>query len=142
MENPFFPFLNKYRSGSFCFKMDDTLRKVSNNTPRNEQGVYIIYKESISFNNIIYIGKTGTISQVGIYGKQGLYGRINNKQDKVARQSFFTEYMKLNGIQQIIIQWFVTVDEEYSDIPHYIEARIIQKYYTKTKELPLWNKEY
>ncbi|MFR7465587.1 MAG: hypothetical protein ACLUVG_13190 [Phocaeicola vulgatus] len=99
-------------------------------------------KSGISFENIIYIGKAGTISQLGIYGKQALYGRINNQQDDAKRQTFFSDSMKANGIHQIIIQWFVTVDDKHSDIPHCIEARLIQKYYKKTKELPLWNRNY
>ena len=73
---------------------------------------------------------------------QQLYGRINNKQDDLKRQTFFSDSMKANGIHQIIIQWFVTVDDRHSDIPHCIEARLIQKYYKKTKELPLWNRNY
>ena len=55
----------KYKSGYFNFKTDDILRKVSSDVPHDKQGVYIIYKECISFENIIYIGKAGTISQLG-----------------------------------------------------------------------------
>ena len=137
-----FHFLMKYKSGYFNFNHICNWRKVSSDVPRDKQGVYIIYKECISFENIIYIGKAGTISQLGIYGKQALYGRINNQQDDVKRQTFFSDSMKANGIHQIIIQWFVTVDDKHSDIPHCIEARLIQKYYKKTKELPLWNRNY
>lgn len=128
--------------GKFTLKRDEDLSKQSSSVP-HEHGVYIIFKNSISFGNILYIGNSGRLYNNGTFAKQTLYGRINNKQDKKNyRQSFFHNHIDEEAIHKLIFQWFQTIDNSNKYLPVYIEASLIQEYYLRYKILPLWNKHF
>ena len=58
-----------------------TLKEITKGIP-NAPGVYIIYN---SKEEIVYIGKAGTINQDGTFQKQGLRRRLNNQHNGMRR---------------------------------------------------------
>lgn len=128
--------------GKFTFKRDEDLSKQSSSVP-HEHGVYIIFKNSISFENILYIGNSGRLYNNGTFAKQTLHERINKKQDKdTYRQSFFNNHIDEKDVRKLIFQWFQTTNEINKFLPGYIEACLIQEYYRMSGKLPSWNKHF
>lgn len=126
-----------YIKKEYCsFKLGDTLRTQTRNIP-NGYGVYIFYKNKKD-GEILYIGKGGTILQNGCYKEQNLRERLNNKQDGMRREDFLCKKMKEDReIQQIVIEWYIINEQKY--LPAFIEALLLQEYYTKNSCLPIWN---
>ncbi len=86
----------------------------------------------------MYIGKGGTIQNDGSFKKQNLKERINNKQDGVKRQEFFSQKLsEESDISQLFIEWYIIDTKQY--IPGYYEAALIQEYYQQHARLPRWN---
>ncbi|RHR62679.1 hypothetical protein [Parabacteroides sp. AF17-28] len=135
-----FSILEKYSHGEFDYNKGDKLNEKSNKVP-NEHGVYIIFKNKTTFENILYIGASGKIKQNGSFPKQALRERINNKQNGKKRQQYFEESI-VGDIHKLVIQWFQTKDTQFIDLPLYVEACLIQEYYLKKGKLPLWNREF
>jgi len=138
--------LNNYKNkGSFSFKRDKKLEKVCN-APTKSSGIYIVYSMAESKDKPIYIGSSGKMQKDGKirHRKNGLYGRIvNGKQfDKSRRKLSWPKKMKEQQIDELNIYWYVTFDDENTDIPAYVEAVSIQKYYNKFRSLPDWNKAF
>ena len=46
------------------------------------------------------------------------------------------------GIDAPCIYWYVTLDDNFRDLPGYVEGLLMQRFYTKYGRLPLWNKEF
>jgi hypothetical protein len=81
----------KYKEqGHFFFESGDNLNTVSNKVP-NKPGVYYILRLGKGKIDLVYIGKSGTIQQNGTFKDQLLNGRLNNKQEGIKRQVFFSE---------------------------------------------------
>jgi hypothetical protein len=127
--------------GHFFFKKGNNLKEVSQDVP-NLPGVYYILRLARGRVDLVYIGKSGTINQKGIFKDQLLKERINNKQDDTPRQTFFNEKMTTENIDGLDIYWFVTVDEQNNDLPSYVEGLLMQRYYEIYGELPVWNKGF
>lgn len=133
---------NKYKNnGHFFFQKGDKLTDVSKDVPELP-GVYYIMRLAKGKIDLVYIGKSGTITQSGKFKKQLLRGRINNKQEGTKRQEFFDEKMNVENIDGLDIYWFVTMDKINSDLPGYVEGLLIQRYFGVYGELPPWNNEY
>ncbi|NQU81012.1 MAG: hypothetical protein HQ543_05790, partial [Bacteroidetes bacterium] len=81
--------LRKYKNkGHFFYKRGNNLRDVSKDVP-DLPGVYYIIRLAAGRVKLVYIGKSGSIEQDGQFKKQGLRGRLNNKQDGLQRQDYF-----------------------------------------------------
>jgi len=133
---------DKYKiNGHFFFEKGDILNEVSIDVP-NRPGIFYIIKLAKGRVELVYIGKSGTIHQNGKYSEQLLRDRINNKQDGVLRQQFFDKKIEDEHIDALDIYWFVTEDDQNSDIPEYVKGLLLQRYYELYKKLPLWHKEY
>ena len=134
--------LNKYEySGSFIFDGTVKLRKLmsSQNVP-NELGVYLIYSIKNGLEELIYIGKAGSIKTDGSRSEQGLFRRLQNKQDGLDRNQYFSDYIVQNKCE-IRVFWFVTHSEcLHKDLPAFVESCLLQEYYSKYGCLPKLNK--
>ena len=108
------------------------LTKIIEKIP-NTPGVYIIYNSN---EEIVYIGKAGTVNQDGTFKKQGLRKRLTNQHDGMRREDYFLSKIKKDGIAHIKIKWYELKDEV---IPGYIEGMLIQEYLNIHKKLPSWN---
>jgi len=132
----------KYKNnGHFFFKRGDRLSEVSKNVPELP-GVYYVIRLAKGRVELVYIGKSGTITRTGHFKDQLLKGRINNKQDGMKRQDFFDIKMIEENIDGLDIYWFVTMDESNSDLPAYMEGLLMQRFFEVQGRLPLWNKDF
>lgn len=134
--------LNKYKNnGHFFFKKGDRLSEASKEVPE-KPGVYYILRLAKGKVDLVYIGKSGTIIQNDKFKDQLLKGRINNKQEGIKRQEFFTLKIEQENIDALDIYWFVTIDENNKDLPGYVEGLLMQRFYEVNEMLPLWNKDF
>lgn len=133
---------NKYKNkGHFFFKFGDKLIEVSKDVP-DKPGVYYILRLARDKIDLVYIGKSGTISQSGKFKDQLLNDRINNKCNGMKRQDFFDEKINAEKIDALDIYWFVTIDRFNNDLPGYVEALLMQRYYDINRKLPEWHKYF
>jgi hypothetical protein len=80
---------NKYKNcGHVFFQKGDKLSDISNQVPEMP-GVYYILRLAKGRIDLVYIDKSGTITQSGTFKEQLLKRRINNKQEGMKRQEFF-----------------------------------------------------
>ena len=134
--------LKKYKNnGHFFFKNGDSLREVSKDVP-DLPGVYYIIRLAGGRVKLVYIGKSGSIEQDGQFKKQGLRGRLNNKQDDLQRQEYFEKKFMEENIDGLDIYWFVTFDKANRDLPVYVEGLIMQIFFERHGSLPAWNNSY
>jgi hypothetical protein len=134
--------LKKYKNtGHFFLKKNESLIEASKAVPELP-GVYYVILLAKGKPLLVYIGKSGTIMQNGKFKKQGLQGRLNNKQEGMKRQEFFELKFSQEKIDGLDIYWFVTYDEANHDLPGFIEGLIMQRYFELNGQLPEWNKEY
>jgi hypothetical protein len=132
----------KYKhSGHFFFKKGDSLFEVSKDVPELP-GVYYIIRLAEGKVELVNIGNSGTIAQNGQFKGQLLKSRINNKQDGMKRQDFFDKKMVEENIDGLDIYWFVTFDESNNDLPSFVKAQLMQRFYEVHGKLPLWNKNF
>lgn len=134
--------LSEYKkNGHFFFQEGDSLTIQSKDVP-DLPGVYYILRLSHDKEDLVYIGKSGTVLQNGQFKNQLLKGRINNKQEGMKRQQFFEQKMEQENIDGLYVYWFVTYDKQHQDLPGSVEGLIIQRYFDIHRCLPPWNKEF
>ena len=131
----------KYLKTGLCtFKLGDNLKEQTKNIPSGAYGVYKIYANSKD-GELLYIGKSGTCQCCGSFKAQDLKERLNNKQEGMRREEFFTKELSMNpNIKMLYIEWFIVDSKQY--LLGYCEAVLIQEYYETYAKLPLWNKEF
>lgn len=127
--------------GHFFFQKGNKLSEVSHDVPELP-GVYYILRLAKGKIDLVYIGKSGTITQSGVFKEQLLRGRINNKQEEMKRQEFFDKKLVEEKIDGLDIYWFVTMDQKNHDLPGYVEGLLMQRYFEIHGKLPLWNKDF
>ena len=128
-----------YNNSSFSLNINEKLsKKVKEIKLPNSFGIYIIYKNQKSYENIIYIGKAGEIKNNGTSKNQGLLKRLTNVRNNKTANNYFKELF-CDDIDKIIIEYFETSD---GIIPSFVEASLVQEYFSKFLRLPLLNKSY
>lgn len=131
--------VKKYKNkGHFFFNKGDRLADVSRDVPELP-GIYYIIRLAKSKVDLVYIGKSGTINQSGLFKDQLLKGSINNKSNGIKRQEYFEQKMFEENIDGLDIYWLVTMDKINNDLPGYVEGLLMQKYFDIHGTLPLWN---
>ncbi|MCA6379286.1 MAG: hypothetical protein IM606_15730 [Cytophagales bacterium] len=135
--------LKKYlKLGQFEFQLGDRLVDKCESVPI-EPGVYIFKTVKNGAASLVYIGASGTMRQNGKFANQLLKGRLNNMQNsKTRRQDYFESEIAKNQLDCIKVNWWVTFDQSNKDLPMYVEALLIQKYFDSHKKLPEWNTEF
>jgi hypothetical protein len=134
--------LDKYKNkGHFFYTKDDLLSEQSKDVP-NLPGVYLVYRLAGGKIDIVYIGKSGTIQQNGKPKDQGLRKRLNNTHQGLNRQDYFNKKIEEENIEALDIYWYVTFDNNYRDLPSFVEGLLIQKYFDLYGQLPIWNLEF
>jgi hypothetical protein len=134
--------INQYACrGEFSFKKDDKLNMVSSKLPETP-GVYIFSVIKDKKEEVVYIGKSGTLEQNGCFKKQFLRKRLNNKQDGLKRQDYFERKIEIEELESIKVYWAVTFDENNSDLPAFVEANLLQLFFRENMKLPRWNKSF
>ncbi len=131
---------NKYKQqGHFFFQKGNSLTAQSSDVP-DLHGVYYIMRLANGKIDLVYVGRSGSITQSGKLKEQTLNGRINNKQNGMKRQLYFEQKMTEENIEALDIYWFVTMDNENRDLPGYVEGLLMQRYFDVYGNLPPWNK--
>lgn len=134
--------LDKYKNkGHFFYTKDDLLSEQSKDVP-NLPGVYLVYRLARDKIDIVYIGKSDTIQQNGKPKDQGLRKRLNNTHQGLNRQDYFNTKIEEENIEALDIYWYVTFDDDYRDLPSFVEGLLIQKYFDLYGQLPIWNIEF
>ena len=113
-------------------------KDINANIP-NSFGVYIFYKNIISYENIIYIGKAGVITTFGDKKSQGLQKRLTNIRDNKSANIYYKNVFDFLNLDELIIEYFET-KQRY--IPTFVEASLIQEYYFLNNKLPELNKSF
>ena len=134
--------LDKYKNkGHFFYTKDDLLSEQSKDVP-NLPGVYLVYRLAGGKIDIVYIGKSGTIQQNGKPKDQVLRKRLNNTHQGLNPQDYFNKKIEEENIEALDIYWYVTFDNDYRDLPSFVEGLLIQKYFDLYGQLPIWNLEF
>lgn len=102
-------------------------------------GVYLIHGRGSWGDQLLYIGKAGTLKTDGTWRSQGLRERLCAKQGGLTRQRFFEKRMAEGRWDSLRIDWFVTVCDGVDILPAKAEADLLQIHYQQTRALPLWN---
>ena len=128
-----------FPSNNFILTQEDKISEVlvKNKVP-NSFGIYIIYKNQKTYENIIYIGKAGEIDNIGSEKKQGLLKRLSNTRDKKSANEYFKDIFD-EDIKELIIEYYETPT---TVIPSFVEATLIQEYFQAFTKLPFLNKAY
>lgn len=131
---------NKY--GFFYLNQGEKIEKVlTENDVPNQYGVYIIYSVKADQEDIIYIGKAGTMMTDGEFKSQGIKNRLKAVgTNNVPRNIYFQDVMKEFGFDKLKFVWIVTLDDSKKELPAYSEAKLIQLYYDYYHKLPMLNK--
>jgi len=129
------------RYGYFNYNGKKSFRKVVNTHFSNvrvgrKYGIYIVkYQEN---NEVIYIGKGGSIDEHGHFGKQDIPERlINTRKGNKSANATFLEYYNNGG--PLRIEYFVLPDKELC--PGMVEAFLLQAYLKEHGCLPKKNKK-
>jgi len=138
-----FKALIKYKeSGTVFLKKGDNLRAKTKNIP-NKPGVYLFYEMNDGNEDLKSIGASGTMLQNGKFRGQMMRSRINNKMNSSqTRAQFFEQHFIKSNCDLLRIDWFVTHDEYFLDLPKYAEANTLQEYYSVFGILPEWNNSF
>ena len=134
--------LTKYKNNNhFFFTAKEELENVCN-APKDKSGVYIVYELKNGRIELVYIGSSGKVLNNGTikHRNGGLYDRIVNGHQfgKVPRKKSWKQKLIDEKIDALDIYWY---DTGTMDIPAFVEATIMQRFFEIYGRLPRWNKE-
>ncbi|MGD9488915.1 MAG: hypothetical protein AB7W47_12890 [Calditrichaceae bacterium] len=138
--------LKKYQNnGHFIFTKDDNLTDVCN-APKNKSGIYIVYELKNGKIELVYIGSSGKVQNDGKikHRNGGLFDRIVNGHQfgDIPRKKSWPQKLEEENIEALDVYWYDTFNNKAADIPLYVEAKLIQKFFELYGHLPRWNKEF
>lgn len=134
----------KFKSnGSFYLLPTDSINLAvrRENIPQ-KYGIYVYFGCKGSENELIYIGKSGTLNQNGTFKNQKLPKRLTMKQDGMYREEFFKLIMAENNYDKLIFKWWITFDDQNKLLPGFVEGQLIQAYFEEFGCLPKYNKTF
>lgn len=128
--------LKDYKSFKIkAYKLEKN-QNIKNQDLLKEYGVYVISDPN---DEVVYIGKAGTIKQNGSYKKQNISKRLKNIRDKQDSNDYFKDYMEDKELDSLTFTCIVTVPTK---LPGFVEADLVQKFFDEEKILPLLNKSF
>ena len=138
--------LEKYKQNNHFFVMPNSLLEEVCNAPKSSSGIYLVYALKNGRINLVYIGSSGKIQNNGKikHREGGLYDRIVNGHQfgAIPRKKSWIDKLKSEGIDGLDVYWYDTFNQKTQDIPAFVEALIIQRYYDVNRRLPEWNQEF
>ena len=114
------------------------VKEINANIP-NSFGIYIFYKNSKSYENIIYIGKAGEMRTSGDKKSQGLQKRLTNIRDNKSANNYYKDIFIFLNLSELVIEYF-EISKKF--IPAFVEASLIQEYFFLNNKLPVLNKSF
>ena len=138
--------LTKYKNNNhFFFTAREELENVCN-APKDKSGVYIVYELKNGRIELVYIGSSGKVLNNGTtkHRNGGLYDRIVNGHQfgKVPRKKSWKQKLIDEKIDALDVYWYVTMNSEAKDIPAFVEATIMQRFFEVHGHLPRWDNEF
>jgi hypothetical protein len=127
--------------GSFVYaSSSDTFSSICNCHFRqikriDKHGVYIIRQKST--NQVLYIGKGGTINNQGVFERQDIPGRLRNIKSKISSNEWFKKLLLEKGV--LIIEYLFLNKSPIS--PAVVETVLLQAYFNQYGKLPYRNNE-
>ncbi|HZJ79303.1 MAG TPA: hypothetical protein VFC69_01850 [Dysgonamonadaceae bacterium] len=138
--------LKKYENSDHFFVTSKVELEDVCNAPKNGSGVYVVYELKNGRIDLIYIGSSGKVQSNGKiqHSEDGLYGEIVSgvRLGKTARRSSWKQKVIREKIDALDVYWFETINADTHDIPSYVEATIMQRFYELYGRLPRWNREF
>ncbi|HFC76665.1 MAG TPA: hypothetical protein ENJ27_00315 [Candidatus Moranbacteria bacterium] len=137
--------LTKYKNNNhFFFTAKEELENVCN-ALKDKSGVYLVYEVENGCEELIYIGSSGKVLNNGQikHRNGGLYDRIVNGHQfgKIPRKKSWKQKLIEEKIKVLHVYWYDTFNSENKDIPVFVEATIMQRFFEVKGRLPSWNKE-
>ncbi|RKY76198.1 hypothetical protein DRQ07_10690 [candidate division KSB1 bacterium] len=137
--------LTKYKNNNhFFFTSNEKLENVCN-APKNKSGIYIVYELKNGRIELVYVDYSGKIQNNGRikHHTGGLFDRIVNGYQfgEIPRKISWKQKLFKEKIEALDIYWYDTVNSETIDIPAFVAATIIQRFFEINGRLPRWNKE-
>jgi hypothetical protein len=108
----------------------------------DKPGVYLLGALSGKAEHLVYVGRAGTLQTDGTFKDQMLLGRLQAKQEGLARQEFFRRRLREGAYDGLRIQWLVTWEQRVRVAPAFAEAELLQAYLLEHCRLPPWNKSF
>jgi len=140
--------LEQYEHRGYFFYNPQEKLKIKCNAPKDKGGVYLIYKIEESKEVLIYIGVSNMRIKDGEMKtrKGGLDDRLVNGNHQAfeapkRRATSFPREMLKEGIEEIIIYWWVTHDENKVDFPKDVENKVLKMYEDEHGTKPEWHKQ-
>ena len=138
--------LKKYKNNNHFFvKPDSNLEKVCN-APKTGSGIYLVYELKRGKINLVYIGSSGKVQNNGKIkqGIGGLYDQIVNGHQfgEIPRKISWIQKLNVEKIDGLDVYWYETFTKDIIDIPAFVEAILIQRFYEVNLRLPDWNNEF
>jgi hypothetical protein len=138
--------LTKYKNNDhFFFTSDKELNDVCN-APKNSSGIYLVYELKNGRIELVYIGSSGKVQNNGTIKQRngGLYDRIvdGHQFGKIPRKKSWKQKLIDEEIEALDIYWYETINSQTMDIPVFVEATILQRFFEVHGYLPRWNKEF
>lgn len=128
---------NYPEKGEFMFDALVNLLKAASDVSASP-GVYIFQAIWEDRKELVYIGSSGRVLQDGSMKKQMLNGRII----RPSHREKFEFGFKTLKVQSFEVRWYVTMNDGISHIPGYVEGALIQAFYDKHGQLPMFNKSF
>jgi len=133
--------LKYHRKGSFALKPEHLLSNVCN-APADASGVYLAFALDKGTKTLIYIGRSGKEIEGKIKHRHGgIKDRlVNGKQFGDRRANSWPRQMKIDAIEHLQVDWFVTHSEQWLDCPTKLEKQLLNEFEQLNGHLPAWNK--
>lgn len=113
-----------FKNGIFDLNKNEIINNIvrKKDVP-NSYGIYIIYSSKGNFEEIIYIGKSGTMINNGTFKKQGIRERLTKKQEGIVRKIYFQNVILDNELDKLKFLWITTFDNTNKELPSLSEAK-------------------
>jgi hypothetical protein len=127
--------------GSFLYASpSETFSSICKNHLRHikridKHGVYITRQKST--NQILYVGKGGTINDQGTFKRQDIPGRLTNRKGKISSNEWFKTLLSEKGV--LVIEYLFLNKTPIS--PAVVEAVLLQAYLNEYRQLPYRSNE-
>jgi len=122
------PYPTPGSSASFRTTLGKHMQGLKPNVPKG-MGVYVVTRQASS--DVLYVGKGGELNSEGNPKKQDLFGRLKNSR-KVPFEDMVSE--------GAIVVEYIVLDQMW--LPAFVEAALLQAYFTKHHRLPRWNDKF
>ncbi len=130
----------KYKKTDHFFLRSDGNLESSCNAPKSSNGVFVVYQLKRGRIDLVLIGSSCKIEKSGsLKMTDSLYNSIvNDPQFGIS----WIKKLQNEDIDGLDIYWYETFNQKTKDIPSFVQALLLQKYFDLNGRLPDWNKDF